>query len=459
MAVETKDCEAAINFLQSSNSRKCLAKIPASPESTRSTQATSDLGGLLKEDYDYQKQTGEWRRNYQIFISGWARLEGVMVLAPDEEPDVDLAVEISATSERALRDLLLSFPRMKVGRFRCVDKWMINALAEVLDGHEMSDRGDRGFLGSKRGSQNLSTVSPAGKQFEHVHGNQGTIKRKHPVISEFRTLASLGGKLELSQFTVEGTTLAIRAIDDGLPVEKVLFTPNLLSDSDGKNLLNRMHREDLIYYQVNDGVMGTLTTTRPVPSVIAAVQMNYRDAEDFHVTSETVLLITDNVANPDNLGMVLRTADAAGVDGVLVIGDGASPFHRNCIRASRGAVGRIPLLYCSDVERYLTRLIGDGFNLIAATSKTDKNLYELELKRPLAFVVGNENEGIRKTIVDLCTNLVSIPMAPGQSSLNVGVATGVLLYEHVRRHNLPGSGRQPYAPNMRHGETLIAPRI
>ena len=81
--------------------------------------------------------------------------------------------------------------------------------------------------------------------------------------------------------------------------------------------------------------------------------------------------------------MVLRTADAAGVDGVLVIGDGASPFHRNCIRASRGAVGRIPLLYCSDVDRYLARLIGAGFNLIAATSKSDKHLYDLELEVPL----------------------------------------------------------------------------
>ena len=260
-------------------------------------------------------------------------------------------------------------------------------------------------------------------------------------ISEFRTLASQGGKLKLSKFLVEGPTLVKRAIDDGLPVEKALFTPDLLSDSSGKDLLSCIHQENLMYFQVNDGLMGTLTTTRPAPSVIAAVQMNYRDADDFYLTSETVLLIADSVANPDNLGMVLRTADAAGVDGVLIIGDGASPFHRNCIRASRGAVGRIPLLYCSDVENYFTKLIGAGFNLIAATSKTNNNLYDLELKPPLALVLGNENEGIRQTILDLCTNLVSIPMAPGQSSLNVGVATGVLLYEFVRRRNLSGNYR------------------
>ena len=433
MAVETKDYEAVIDFLQPPDPRKSRAQIPVRPESTRSTQAASGLGASLKEDYEYQKRTGEWRRDYQIFIAGWVQLEGVMVLTPAGVLDADLLVEISAANERALRNLLLSFPRSKIGCFHCSGRWMFNALAEILDGHEMPDYGDHCFLGIKRGSKNVPSVSPPKKQFESECGIQRTIRRKHPIISEFRTLASQGGKLKLSKFLVEGPTLVKRAIDDGLPVEKALFTPDLLSDSSGKDLLSCMHQENLMYYQVNDGLMGILTTTRPAPSVIAAVQMNYRDTDDFHLTSETVLLIADSVANPDNLGMVLRTADAAGVDGVLIIGDGASPFHRNCIRASRGAVGRIPLLYCSDIENYFTKLIGAGFNLIAATSKTNKNLYDLELKPPLALVLGNENEGIRQTILDLCTNLVSIPMAQGQSSLNVGVATGVLLYELVRR--------------------------
>ena len=441
MAVETTDYEAVINFFQASGPRKSLVQIAARPESTMSARPTSELGALLKEDFDCQKQTGEWRRDYQIFISGWGQLEGVMVLTPAQGLDTDLLGEISATNERALRDLLLSFPRTKVGCFRCCGRWMSNAFAEILDGHEVPGNGDLCFVGFKRGSKNGSVVSPPEKKFDHGGKSQRTIKRKDPVVSEFRTLASLAGKLKLSKFTIEGPTLVKRAIDDGLPVEQVLFTADLLSDSSDKNLLDCMRRENLMYYQVNEGAMGTLTTTRPVPSVIAAVRMNYRHAFDFHLTPETVLLIADSIANPDNLGLVLRTADAAGVDGVLVIGDGASPFHRNCIRASRGAVGRIPLLYCSDIEDYFTELKGAGFNLIAATSKTHDNLYDLELKPPLAFVVGNENEGIRKTIFDLCTNLVSIPMAPGQSSLNVGVASGVLLYEFVRHRNLYEIGR------------------
>ncbi|MDE0297656.1 MAG: RNA methyltransferase [Candidatus Poribacteria bacterium] len=438
MAVETKDYEAAIRFLRSSRSRKRPAQVSDRSESECSPEVASELVALMEKDWEHQKRTGEWQRAYQVFIAGWEQLEGVMVLTPVQESGTDLVAEISATNERALRELLLSFPRTKVGRFHCGGRWMFVALAEILDGHETPEQGDCCFIGIKRGSNNVSANSTFVKQSEDEHGNQRTRKRKDPVISEFRTLATLSGKLKQSKYTVEGPTLVQRAINDGLPVEKVAFTPNLPSDTDGKSLLNRMHRENLMCYQVNDGVMGALTTTRPVPSVMAAVPMNYRDADDFHLTPDTILLITDSVANPDNLGMVLRTADAAGVDGVLVIGDGTNPFHRNCVRASRGAVGRIPLLYCSDADAYFTKLIGAGFNLIAATSKTDKSLYDLEFEPPFAIVVGNENEGIRKTIVDLCTNLVTIPMAPGQSSLNVGVATGVLLYELVRRRNVRG---------------------
>ena len=75
MAVETKDYEAVIDFLQPPDPRKSRAQIPVRPESTRSTQAASGLGASLKEDYEYQKRTGEWRRDYQIFIAGWVQLE------------------------------------------------------------------------------------------------------------------------------------------------------------------------------------------------------------------------------------------------------------------------------------------------------------------------------------------------------------------------------------------------
>ncbi len=235
---------------------------------------------------------------------------------------------------------------------------------------------------------------------------------------------------------VEGVTLVNRAVHDKLPVDKILYTPDLLANDLGVALLKNAVAANFAPFMLSSGIMGTITSTRPVPAVVASVWMNYRNVSNFHLSAESMLLIADSITNPDNLGMVLRTAEAAAVECVVFIGEGANPYHKNCVRAARGAVGRISLAFCESPEDYFRELISAGFEILGATAKANKSLYDLELTTPVAIVVGNENEGIRREILQRCTNLVKIPMAPGQSSLNVAVAAGIILYEHARRQQL-----------------------
>ena len=263
---------------------------------------------------------------------------------------------------------------------------------------------------------------------------QGVVTgKKDPVFADFRELCSLKGRLERSQFVVEGVRLTARALDDGLPVLQLLYTPALTSSLEGMELLNRAYRAGIPHYRVSDGVLGAVTSTRPIPPVLAAVYAEYRDAVDLAGMPGRVLLITDSIANPNNLGMLLRTADAAGVEGIIVMGEGASPFHKECIRAARGAVGRIPIHQCRHAEEYLASLCRDGFTLLGASAHASCEPYSCAFTQPVAFLVGNETDGIRPPLLRHCTERVRIPMAPGQSSLNVGVAAGVLFYELVRR--------------------------
>lgn len=268
----------------------------------------------------------------------------------------------------------------------------------------------------------------------------GTVIRskKHPIISEFRKLGSLNARLKESRFVMEGVTLVERAVQDRLPVDTILYTPDLLAGDRGVELLNSAVNAEFVLFQVSAGLMGTITSTRPVPSVVASVQMDYRDIANTQFSAGSTFLFADSITNPDNLGMVLRTAEAAAVDSVVFIGEGADPFHKNCVRAARGAVGRSSLAYCESPEIYFPELISAGFEILGATARANKNLYELELATPLAVVVGNENEGIRDEILQLCTNLVKIPMAPGQSSLNVAVAAGIILFEIARSQRVRG---------------------
>lgn len=264
-------------------------------------------------------------------------------------------------------------------------------------------------------------------------------KRKDAVATHIRKLTSLKGKLEHSQFVIEGEMMVERALADGLPIETILYTANFVSTSNGKNFIKWIFDENLSCYSISDGVMGSVTTTRPVPSIVASVHLNYPSflsesgQLNFHFSQNCTLLIAENVGNPDNLGMTLRTADAAGVSAVLLSGEGANPLHKNCIRASRGAVGRLPMFHepCTNLAIQQLKLL--GWRVVGATARAEDDLYTMEYTAPTAIVVGNENTGLSDETRECCTELVRIPMAPGQSSLNVGVAAGVLLFELSRQ--------------------------
>jgi TrmH family RNA methyltransferase len=145
------------------------------------------------------------------------------------------------------------------------------------------------------------------------------------------------------------------------------------------------------------------------------------------------VLAAEDLQNPDNLGMVLRTADAAGVEAVVVAGRTTDPLHRGCVRAARGAVGRIPIFRCPGLPEWAERLRERGFQVVGATAHGDVELFDTDLTPPIAVIVGNEETGLRRETLAACSTRLAIPMAPGQDSLNVGVAAGVVLFELVRQ--------------------------
>ena len=388
-----------------------------------------EVVSCFKQAYHTFSETDEWHPTFQVLTTGWQKLNGVLLMTPENAFDADCRVYLTATTERSLKELLLAFPRRCTGMFHLTENWMDNGIHDVLEGEFVCVDGGRFYRGIKRGSDTIA---------EH----RTVSKRKDAIAADMRKLASLKEKLEHSHFVVEGYLMVERAVRDGLPIERILYTPALLETSDGKSLLKQASADNLSCYQVSDGVMGSVTTTRPVPSVMASVHFNFQDflsksgKPNFHFSPGCTMLIAENVANPDNLGMTLRTADAAGVSAVLLSSSGASPFHKNCVRASRGAVGRLPLYYTTDIGAAIEALCASGWNVLGGTSSAEKELYATEFSLPTAIVVGNENTGLSTETRESCTELVRIPMASGQSSLNVGVAAGVLLYELARQYTI-----------------------
>ena len=185
--------------------------------------------------------------------------------------------------------------------------------------------------------------------------------------------------------------------------------------------------------------MGSITMTRPVPSVIASVHLSYPNfltesgRLNFHFSPRCILLIVENVGNPDNLGMTLRTADAAGVSAVLLGGGGARCFSiRTASALLAGQLGVYPYSIHQTSAMQMRHSRYSGWQGLGATAGAKNQLSEMEFTLPTAIVVGNENTGLSVDVRECCTDLVRIPMASGQSSRNVGVAEGTFSFMNAR---------------------------
>jgi 23S rRNA (guanosine2251-2'-O)-methyltransferase len=145
------------------------------------------------------------------------------------------------------------------------------------------------------------------------------------------------------------------------------------------------------------------------------------------------LLVLDGVEDPRNLGACLRTADAAGVDAVVVPKAHSAPLTAAAIKAATGAAETVPLVRAPNLARTLTWLKEAGVWVVGADAEAPQTLYAAKLEPPIALVLGGEGRGLRRLTRDTCDELVSIPMAGAVASLNVSVATGVVLFELLRQ--------------------------
>lgn len=145
-----------------------------------------------------------------------------------------------------------------------------------------------------------------------------------------------------------------------------------------------------------------------------------------------LLLVIDRVTDPRNFGAILRSAVAAGTDGVIVPSREMAPLNAAAIKASAGTAPRIPIARADDLSQVLVQLKERGYWVCGAEGTAEKTLWEVDWDRPMAVVLGSEGEGLAPKVSEACDELVAIPMRGPAESLNVSVAAGLLLFTAAR---------------------------
>ncbi len=146
-----------------------------------------------------------------------------------------------------------------------------------------------------------------------------------------------------------------------------------------------------------------------------------------------VVLALDSIQDPHNLGAILRTADAAGVSAVIVTLHNSAPFSDVVEKTSAGAVNHLKISRVRNLSKTLEDFKSEGFWIVGSSLEGGKDFTTIDYNMPVVIVVGNEGKGIRPSILKKCDFLVKIPMSGKVQSLNVSVATGILLYEIVKQ--------------------------
>ncbi|MEJ8567640.1 23S rRNA (guanosine(2251)-2'-O)-methyltransferase RlmB [Elongatibacter sediminis] len=182
---------------------------------------------------------------------------------------------------------------------------------------------------------------------------------------------------------------------------------------------DQQRHQDVIAWFRPDNIHGEAD----VPALLEAVE------------GPPLVLVLDGIQDPHNLGACLRSADAAGVNFVVLPRDRASGITPVVRRAAAGAAETLGLVMVPNLARVLRQLKDAGIWLVGTSDRGDESLYRMDLNGPLALVMGAEGKGLRRLTASHCDHLVSIPMSGSVDSLNVSVATAVCLFEAVRQRD------------------------
>lgn len=145
------------------------------------------------------------------------------------------------------------------------------------------------------------------------------------------------------------------------------------------------------------------------------------------------LLILDKITDVRNLGSIARTAECAGVHAIILPSRGSALINADALKTSAGALNNLDVCRVPNLKETIQFLKNSGIAMIAATEKAKKNVYQVDLKKPVAVIMGSEEKGVSEAYLELCDEMVKIPMMGETQSLNVSVATGIVLFEAVKQ--------------------------
>lgn len=230
-------------------------------------------------------------------------------------------------------------------------------------------------------------------------------------------------------FLAEG----LRTVEEAVAsktVVSIFYTA--IEDDRTRSVLEEAAAQQLKLYCVSDAVMKKIADTDTPQGIIAVCKMQNVTLDKLLSKGE-MLLVLDRVGDPGNLGTMLRTADAAGIGGVVLLKGCVDIYAPKTVRSSMGSLFHVPVVSGIGEDNFIAEAKDAGYELLVTSLEGADNLYKADLGGRIAFVMGNEAGGVTANLLERADKRVFIPMAGRAESLNVAMAAGVVMFEALRR--------------------------
>ena len=251
--------------------------------------------------------------------------------------------------------------------------------------------------------------------------------KDNEIVKHIRKLRDKKWRDEKGEFVIEGAKMIEEAVREKARIKMVVVCEELNQNPIPKDVLYKVAKEKIIY--VNDKVFKILTDVNSPQGILAVIEKNTEKEIDF---SKELFLILDNIQDPGNMGTILRTADSVNLTQIIVPKGNADCYNPKVVRSTMGAIFRVNVIEVDDLKKAIKEMKKHKIQILATDLETDFSIYDVDYKKS-AIIIGNEGNGVSEEVLELADKRIKIPMPGKTESLNAAVATGIILYQAIRK--------------------------
>ncbi len=217
------------------------------------------------------------------------------------------------------------------------------------------------------------------------------------------------------------------------PAEQIVCTPAWQESSRGIVILGLAAAAGIELIQVSREIIGKLSAAETPQGVLAVLKRRGKKLDQLALENPTLIVLVDGVQDPGNVGTIIRSADAAGAQGVILLKGTAGLYNPKTLRATMGSLFHIPVIETESIGEAQRFAKTAGLRIIAGSPSAKQTIISCNLKAPAIIAVGSESGGCSEGLLSICDHIVKIPMPGLAESLNAAVAVSIMLYEAVRQ--------------------------